>query len=173
MMSEPSAAATHVPPEVYAIHEKLVSVGNDYWIEKGGQPAFKVDGKALAVRETLILQDAQGREVATLKKKLLSVRPTMTIERAGERIGAIQRAIFSPLHEHFTVEMENGTKYEIDGDITDHQYIIERDGNRVAEVSRKWLSIRDTYGVGISSGEDHGLILASVVAIDRMTDDSD
>jgi len=69
--------------------------------------------------------------------------------------------------------MENGTKYEIDGDITDHQYIIERDGNRVAEVSRKWLSIRDTYGVGISSGEDHGLILASVVAIDRMTDDSD
>lgn len=172
-MSEATAGAAATPPDVYAVHEKLLSIGNDYLIEKGGQPAFKVDGKALTVRETLILEDPQGREVATLKKKLLSVRPTMTIERGGERIGAIQRAIFSPLHEHFTVEMENGTKYEIDGDITGHQYTVERDGNRVAEVSRKWLSIRDTYGVEIAPGEDHGLILASVVAIDRMTDESD
>jgi uncharacterized protein YxjI len=33
-------------------------------------------------------------------------------------------------------------------------------------VSKQWLSIRDTYGVRIADGEDHLLILASVLALE-------
>jgi uncharacterized protein YxjI len=38
----------------------------------------------------------------------------------------------------------------------------------VAKVSKKWFSIRDSYGIAIEGGEDEGLILASVVAIDAL-----
>ena len=37
------------------MRQKLVSIGDDYWIENDqGERVFKVDGKALRVRQTLI-----------------------------------------------------------------------------------------------------------------------
>ena len=46
----------------YRMQEKLVSVGDDYWIEdETGQRVFKVDGKAMRVRDTFVLKDARGR----------------------------------------------------------------------------------------------------------------
>ena len=36
------------------MREKLFSIGDDYWIEnEAGERAFKVDGKALRIRDTL------------------------------------------------------------------------------------------------------------------------
>ena len=40
------------------------------------------------------------------------------------------------------------------GNIVDHEYEIERDGDTVARVSKSWFRIRDTYGVEIANGED-------------------
>ena len=48
----------------YQMREKMFAIGDDYWIETdGGQPAFKVDGKALRIRKTLILEAPEGDEV--------------------------------------------------------------------------------------------------------------
>ncbi len=42
----------------YQMKEKLVSIGDDFWIEDAqGQKAFKVDGKAVRVRDTLQFKD--------------------------------------------------------------------------------------------------------------------
>jgi hypothetical protein len=42
----------------YKMREKLVSIGDDFWIEnEAGQKAYKVDGKALRVRKTLIFEN--------------------------------------------------------------------------------------------------------------------
>ena len=47
----------------YSMHEKLLSIGDDSWIEtEGGERAFKVDGKALRVRSTFILESPAGEE---------------------------------------------------------------------------------------------------------------
>ena len=44
------------------IREKLLAIGDDFWIETGdGQRAFKVNGKALWVRDTLVLGDSYRR----------------------------------------------------------------------------------------------------------------
>jgi uncharacterized protein YxjI len=40
----------------------------------------------------------------------------------------------------------------------------------VATVSKRWLSLTDTYGVDIASGEDDLLILTSVLALDLAED---
>ena len=55
------------------------------------------------------------------------------------------------------------------GNVVDHEYEIERDGDTVATISKKWFRVRDTYGVAIASGEDTPLILAITVAIDSLT----
>jgi uncharacterized protein YxjI len=54
----------------------------------------------------------------------------------------------------------------VTGDLLDHEFTIERDGEQVAAVSKRWFSLRDTYGVQVAQGEDHLLVLASVLAVD-------
>ena len=162
-----------VPADVFIMREKLASIGDDFWIENGaGQKVYKVDGKAVRVRETLVLEDANGQEAATIREKLVSVRDVMTIERGGQNLATIKKAMFTPLRERFEVETTSGVKYDVQGKITDHQYTFERDGNEVANVSKKWFRVRDSYGVQVNAGEDTALILAATVAIDQMTHDA-
>ena len=57
------------------------------------------------------------------------------------------------------------------GNFVDHEYEIERDGNRIAEVSKKWLRIRDSYGVDIDDPADVVLVLAVTVVVDALAHD--
>ncbi len=70
------------------MHEKLVSIGDDFWIEnEEGKREFYVDGKALRLRETLVIKDVQGNELYKLKEKLLRIKDTMDIQDAnGETV---------------------------------------------------------------------------------------
>jgi len=58
--------------------------------------------------------------------------------------------------------------HRLQGNIVDHEYMIERDGQRVAEVSKRWFRVRDSYGVEVAQGENDILILATVAVIDTM-----
>jgi uncharacterized protein YxjI len=43
---------------------EMFSIGDDYWIEtESGERAIKVNGKALRIRDTLVLEDLDGREL--------------------------------------------------------------------------------------------------------------
>lgn len=56
---------------------------------------------------------------------------------------------------------------DVRGNILDHEYKIEAGREKVAEVSKRWFRIRDTYGVEIEPGQDSALILAIAAALDR------
>jgi uncharacterized protein YxjI len=155
---------------VYQMREKLVSIGDDFWIEtNAGQRAFKVDGKALRVRDTLTIRDMQGNEVAKLQERMINIKDTMKIERPGKPDATVKKALITPLRERYTLEAGDVGEIEIQGNIVDHEYTFERGGQKVAESSKRWFRIRDSYGVEISPGQDDALILAATVAIDQMS----
>ena len=156
----------------YRMQEKLFAIGDDFWIEnEGGQRAFKVNGKVLRVRDTLALESPNGQELYSIQKKMLHVRDTMEIEGGGRKVATVKKALVTPLRDRFSIDVENGEDMEAKGNIVDHEYKIERDGDEIAEVSRRWFRVRDTYGVEIKPGQDDALILATVVCIDQMTHD--
>jgi uncharacterized protein YxjI len=94
----------------------------------------------------------------------------MKIERDGETVASIQKALITPLRERFSIELEGGGEMSAKGNILDHEYEIERDGHKVAEVSKRWFRVRDTYGIEVVAGEDDALILATTACIDEMTE---
>jgi uncharacterized protein YxjI len=154
----------------YQLREKMFAIGDDYWIETGGgQPAFKVDGKVLRIRKTLVLEAPEGVEVFTIRKKLLSIRATMEIERDGATVATVKRALVTPLRDRFSIEVEGGGDMEAKGNIVDYEYEIERGGDKVAEVSKRWFRMRDTYGIEIGDGQNDALILAVTVCIDQIS----
>lgn len=155
----------------YRMRQKLVSIGDDYWIEDDqGERVFKINGKAMRIRDTLIFEDPQGHELFKIQEKKLHIRDTMEIEDAdGHTVAKVKKALLTPLRERFEVEVENGEDLEVKGNIVDHEYEIERDGDKVAEVSKKWFRIADTYGVEVAPGQDPALILAVAAVVDNMT----
>jgi uncharacterized protein YxjI len=154
----------------YQMRQKIASIGDDYWIEDdNGDRVFKVDGKAMRLRKTFKLEDREGNELLEIQDRALTIRDVMAIEREGDEIARVTKKMFTPFREKFKVELEGGGEYEVHGNITDHEYEFERDGRKVAEVSKKWFRVRDTYGIDISPGEDDALVLAVTVAVDRMS----
>ncbi|HFE67441.1 MAG TPA: hypothetical protein ENJ93_09295 [Chloroflexi bacterium] len=93
----------------------------------------------------------------------------MEVEDAnGKRVAMIKKAIITPLRNRFTVKIKDGPDLEVKGNILDHQYTIGEGRHKVAEVSKKWFRVRDTYGVEVEPGQDDLLILAITVGIDQM-----
>jgi uncharacterized protein YxjI len=155
----------------YRMREKLVAIGDDYWIEdEQGRRAYKVNGKALRVRDTLLFEDATGRELLKIQERKLRVRDTMEIEDAtGKTVATVKKALISPLRERFDVNVEDGPDLDVQGNIVDHEYRISRGRDTVAEVSKRWFRVADTYGVQVVPGQDPILVLAITAVIDNMT----
>jgi uncharacterized protein YxjI len=154
----------------YRMREKLFAIGDDYWIEDDeGERVFKVNGKAMRIRDTFVIEDPSGTELFKVQEKKLSVRDKMQIERDGQTVATVKKALVSPLRDRFSIDVEDGEDMEAKGNIVDHEYKIERGGDRVAEVSKKWFRLRDTYGIEIAPGQEDALILAVTVCIDQMT----
>ena len=81
----------------YQMREKLLAIGDDYWIENDqGQRVFKVNGKALRMRSTFILESPSGDELFKIQEKELRIRDTMKIEREGETVATVKKALITP-----------------------------------------------------------------------------
>ena len=154
----------------YKMREKLVSFGNDFWIEdENGRRAFKVDGKMLRVRDTLFFEDLSGNELCKIQQRLLTIRDTMTIEGSnGETLATVKKALIAPLRDRWMVKVGNGPDLQVQGNILNHQYTIGQGSNKIAEVSKRWFRLADTYGVLIEPSQNDIVILAVTVAVDMM-----
>ena len=159
----------------YKIRQKLISIGDDFWIEnQDGQRAFKVDGKALRLRKTLIFEDLNGNKLAQIQERWLPIKETMAIDDAnGNQMATVKKALIAPLRDRWSVNVKDGPDLDVQGNILDHEYAIKQGWNKVAEVSKKWISLTDTYTVEIDEGQNDILILAIAVAIDMMAHDDD
>lgn len=154
----------------YQMREKIISVGDDLWItDESNRRAFKVDGKALRLRRTLVIEDASGNGLLRIQDRPVRVRDTMEIEAMdGATLASVKKALIAPLRSRFSVDVSGGSDMDVQGNIVDHEYEISADGRKVAEVSKKWFRIRDTYGVEIAPGQNEALILAVTVCVDEM-----
>jgi len=155
------------------MRQKLVAIGDDFWIEnEQGQRVFKVDGKALRVRQTLNFEDAQGHVLCQIQERKLRVKESMEIEDPnGGQMAMVKKALISPVRERWVAKIGNGPDLDVQGNILDHEYSIGEGRDKVAEISKKWFRVRDSYGVEVEPGQNDILILAITVAIDMMAHD--
>jgi uncharacterized protein YxjI len=156
----------------YKLQRQIFSIGEDFWIENDrGEQVFKVDGKALSLRETFVLEDNSGSELLTIEAKLLAVRPTMKILRQGQLHATVTKKLLTFLHQHYTIQVEDGPVYEAEGKITNHEYEVKSNGAMVAQISKQWFSVNDAYGVAVAPGQDGVLMLAAAICIDELSEE--
>ncbi|MEE1843949.1 LURP-one-related family protein [Streptomyces sp. NPDC007076] len=151
----------------FLVRERLFAIGDDYWIEDAdGRKVFLVDGKAMRVRDTFELKDAQGRILVEIRQKLLSLRDTMLIERDGEHLATVKRKRLSLLRNHYRVTLVDGTELDVSGKILDREFAVDYDGELLAQISRRWLTVRDSYGIDVVREDaDTALLIAVSVCV--------
>jgi uncharacterized protein YxjI len=153
----------------YLVREKVFSIGDDFWVtDARGNKVFLIDGKAMRLRETFELKDASGAVVATVRKRLLAARDSMDIERDGTVIATVKKALISPLRHRSVVELRDGGELEAVGNVLDKEFEIRSGGTALAQISRSWFRMRDTYGVDVAPDQDDALILTVAVCLDRI-----
>jgi len=151
----------------YLMKQKLFSWGDDFYIkDENERDVYFVDGKAFSLGDQLSFQDLEGNELAYIQQRLLSWGKTYEISRGGDVVAVVKKALFSPFHHRFTVDVPGPDDLEAEGNFTDHEYTFQRGGRDVATVSKRWFTLGDSYGVDIAPGENEVLILASTVVID-------
>ena len=107
-----------------------------------------------------------------IQQELLHLHRTYKISsvRAGnfDQQLAVVKENFSFFHETFNIESVYG-QYSIEGlDIINHAFVIRKQGQLVATISKKFFSIADVYGVEVSANEDQAFILALTIVIDQV-----
>ena len=149
------------------MREDLLAIGNDYWIEDdAGDKVFKVNGKVARLRDTWILEDAAGTEVARIKETKLTVRDNIRIELDDGEVH-VKKGLVG-IRDRFHIDVAGGKDLKAHGNVPDHEYQIERGGDTVAEISKKsGATTESRYGPATTPA----LVLAITVAIDALARD--
>ena len=126
---------------------KIVSWGPQFWFESSDGSRFgEMRGKVLTVRPTFEIYDSQGI-VAVVKKKILKL-----------------------LGSEWWLEDNSGREIaRVKGNITEHDFTVQSpSGSQIAQVHKKWISIRDSYGIEITNHDIAPyIIVAYVIALDH------
>jgi uncharacterized protein YxjI len=158
----------------YRIRKQSFSIGDDYWVtDERGERAYKIDGKALRLRKALVLEDAGGHELLKIHEHVLAMRDGMHIESPdGTHVATVKRASVVPMRASWTVDMPDDDDLYVTGNVLDHEYLIERDHETVAAVSKQGFDTAEEYGVEVFRGADPAMMLAIAAVLDATAHES-
>ena len=118
-----------------------------------------------------MVETPSGEELFTVQERKLSVRDKVAIERDGDPVATVKKALMG-IRERYNIDLEGGGEMHANGNIVDHEYEIERDDRTVARVSKRWFRARDTYGIETAfAGESDAFLIAATVCIDQLAHD--
>jgi len=131
------------------VKQKIVSLGPKFWFEDThGVQLGEVDGKVVSIHNEYEVKDQNGQLRARIKKKILKL------------IGS----------EWWMEDVQGQEIAKVKGNYTAHDYqILAPDGGLIAQIHKKWVTIRDSYNIEITRPDfDRFLILSYVIAMDHV-----
>jgi uncharacterized protein YxjI len=149
--------------------KKILSLREHYDLTSpDGRKLGEGDGNFFQFPAKFVVLDSNNTEVMHLNGKLISIRRQFDMfELSGKPIGVIRKKLLKLIGSEYWVE-QNGVEYmRVFGNFTEHNYRMEINKAQVALVHKKWVSIRDQFGVSITGDVDPRLVIGSVIAIEH------
>lgn len=158
---------------VYKVRQKILSFTEDFVIKNEyDEDVFFVKGKFFSIGHKLKISDVYGNELLYIEQKVLRFLPEYYIyDNSNTQIAKIKKK-FTFFKPQYNIDSIYGS-YELNGNILQHNFEILKNGTICAEISKRWFSLTDTYGVEVSPQEKPEFILALVIIIDMVMDDEE
>ena len=155
----------------YIIKEKIFSFSNKFQIKSmDGVGRYEVVGKFFSMGDKLKVYDRSGEERAYIEQKLLKFLPEYNIYQENKKVATIKKEL-TVIRPRFNIRSKYGN-FSIEGDIMHHDFTILKNRKPVAWISKRWISLSDTYTVEIVDDIDHAFILSIVIVLDQIFYDS-
>jgi uncharacterized protein YxjI len=126
-----------------------------------------VDGK-IGMKPKAEVRDAADQVVFTVEGRFGGIPKQMTItDAAGTQVAHLKAKMFSPIKSRMTMNLADGRVLDVEGSLMEKNYQISSDGQPVANITQKWVTVRDQYTVDFIDTLEPGLVMAIIWAIDR------
>lgn len=149
---------------------KIASVHNKIDItDEDGNAVYRVHSKVLSLHNVTYLTDGEGGEIAVITRKPVSFHDTHTIELMDGTEIELRAELLHLTRDVLDIE---ALGWQLTGDLVQHNYQLTDDqGQLLAQTHKKWISLHNTYQVDIVDEERMDLIVAVLVALDKIVGD--
>jgi uncharacterized protein YxjI len=150
------------------VFKSTFGAGRDFEVKDStGTRVLVVDGK-IGPTPKAEVRDPQDQVLYTVKGQFLGIPKRMTISAAdGSEVAELKAKAFSIVRDKMTMAMADGSTWQVQGTLMEKNYSITSNGQPVAQITQKWLTVRDSYTVDFLDSVDPGLVMAVIWAIDR------
>ena len=153
------------------IKNKMFSIkGNSTVKDENDVDRFVVKGKLISWRKKKRIYDMEGNLLYTVKNKHIKwwMNSCYVCDKEGHKIARIKQK-FKLFKKEFTLT-GYADEIEIKGDFIQHCLEIYKNGEKIGEVGKKFVSLVDRFRLDCYNDADAPLLVALVVAIDNIND---
>ena len=136
--------------------------------DEHGNVLFTAEAEIISLGRKMHIYDDMNNEVAFVQQRLLRLLPRFSVYTDGQHIADIVRE-FTLLKPRYHIE---GLDWQINGDFFAHDYSISGAGRHIASIHKRWMSWGDSYEIDIADEQDIIMVLAVIIAIDCVIDQS-
>jgi len=155
----------------YIIEQKIAALRDTFGIkDRNGNLLAYVKKKIVSWGPQFYFETPDGTRLGEMRGKVLTVRPTFEIYDGQNLVAVVKKKILKLLGSEWWLEDSSGTEIaRIKGNITEHNFSIQSpSGTEIAQINKKWASVRDSYGIEIQSEElTPYTIIAYAIAMDH------
>jgi uncharacterized protein YxjI len=155
----------------YIIEQKIVALRDTFGVkDRNGTLLAYVKKKLVSWGPQFYFETPEGTRLGEMRGKLLTIRPTFEIYNMQGLMAVVKKKVLKLLGSEWWLEDASGNEIgRIKGNITEHNFSIQSpSGSQVALIHKKWVSVRDSYGIEILSQElDPYVIIAYAIAMDH------
>lgn len=151
----------------YLVKSKF-GIGRDFSVyddEEATNKVYFIDAKA-GFGTKAEIRDANDNVLYTAKGRVINIPRRMEYFTPDGKLAAKLTAHFSPIKSRLTMELADGKKWEMQGNLIEKNYQVDEGDSKIIDINQKWLTIRDKYFVEIDEGVDVALALGLVWAVD-------
>ncbi|MGX7029756.1 LURP-one-related/scramblase family protein [Vagococcus zengguangii] len=150
--------------------QKLISIGEKFTItDEKGRAKYYVEGSLLKVPKTFTIYNENKQKIGKVSKKLVSILPKFDVEVEGQPAMSIEKQI-SLMKAKYEIK---GNGITVKGNLLDMDFSVLKNGRKVGSISKKWISIGDSYEINIVDTGLEEVMVSIVVAIDYVKASND
>ncbi|HOP57445.1 MAG TPA: LURP-one-related family protein [Bacillota bacterium] len=150
----------------YYLKQKVLALKDTYSVfDESGKEVFHVKGAWISFTRRKDFCEPTGEILFTIRRMLFHLLPHYSLtDSSGKEVANIKKR-FTVLSHRIDILSSRGD-YSITGDFMAHDFTIEKAGQAVVEIHKKWMSWGDSYEIGVSDEENASFYVALVVMID-------
>jgi uncharacterized protein YxjI len=172
----PGVPGTLAGPTIFNTNEivmkkRIISLRESYDIEdRSGSRLAEGEGNFIQFPAVFQVRDPRSNtQIMEIEGKVITLQKQFTIkDNTGVNLGTIRKKIVKLVGREFWIERDGAELMRIYGNFLDHDYAMEVGGQQVASVHRKWVSIRDQFGISIPGSVDHRLVVGATIVIEHI-----